>query len=377
MEKEIVSFIRRKDYKLVKELGRGGLGKTFLLLDQEMAEQFVCKKYSPYYEGIKDQYYEYFKNEIKVMFQVNHPNIVRIFNYYLYPEFKTGYILMEYIDGESIYEYLKANQSQIDYIFEQTIDAFLYLENHQILHRDIRRENILITNDGQVKVIDFGFGKKVYAEDDTHKSISLNWWCEIPNDFNENQYDHCTELYFIGKLFERIILDGVEDWTFFSFKYKAILERMVKVDPHERFNSFSEVKERIIEYTNSFDDLFSYEEKEIYKTFAEYLTKSLESIDEDAKYNTEHSRIVAELESIYKANVLEDEVQNTRDVIRIFINGSYRFYNSPIFSCHNLRDILQLLNKSGPEKATILLLNIQNRLNQVKRTVNFDADIPF
>ena len=69
---------------MLKELGRGGLGKTVLILDPEMGEQFVCKKYAPYDDALKDEYYSYFKNEIKVMFQVNHPNIVRIFNYYLY-----------------------------------------------------------------------------------------------------------------------------------------------------------------------------------------------------------------------------------------------------------------------------------------------------
>src|SRR6266568_2706522 len=165
-KKKIITFIKQKDYKFLKELGQGGLGKTILILDQEMGEQFVCKKYSPYDDSIKDEYYEYFKNEIKVMYQVFHANIVRIFNYYMYPEQKTGYILMEYVDGKDIYQYLCENPWSTDSIFEQVIGAFTYLENLQILHRDIRRENILVANDGQVKIIDFGFGKKVINDSD-------------------------------------------------------------------------------------------------------------------------------------------------------------------------------------------------------------------
>lgn len=160
MKKDIISFVKQKDFKFLKELGHGGLGKTVLLLDPEMAEQFVCKKYAPYDPSLQNEYYDYFKNEIKVMYQLNHPNIVRIFNYYLYPELKTGYILMEFIDGQQIAKYLLANPSRFDDVFHQTINAFQYLETNAILHRDIRQENILVSSEGNVKVIDFGFGKK-------------------------------------------------------------------------------------------------------------------------------------------------------------------------------------------------------------------------
>ena len=89
--KQIIKFIKQKDYKYIKELGQGGLGRTILILDSELDEQFVCKKYSPYNLDIKGEYYQYFKNEIKVMYHVNNINIVRIYNYYLYPEKNTGY----------------------------------------------------------------------------------------------------------------------------------------------------------------------------------------------------------------------------------------------------------------------------------------------
>jgi serine/threonine-protein kinase len=377
MKKDIVSFIRQKDFKMLKELGRVVWENCFGARP-EMGEQFVCKKYSPYDDALKDEYYSYFKNEIKVMFQLNHPNIVRIFNYYLYPEFKTGYILMEYIDGNSIYDYLKSNEEQIDHIFEQLIDAFHYLENHQILHRDIRRENILISSDGQVKLIDFGFGKKIAVDGDNKKSISLNWWCDIPNEFSAGQYDHQTEIYFIGKLFESILTDGDEDWVFFEFKYKSILEKMTKMDPAHRFRSFAEVKENMVEQVTSFADLFTYEEKRTYQTFVENLIESLSTIDEPAKYHAEASRVISDLENVYKANLLEDYVQNTNGIIRAFLAGSYRFYNKPIFSCATLRGFLQLLKSCGTEKSSILMLNIQNRLNQVKRTPAVpEDDIPF
>lgn len=378
MKKDIISFIKQKDYKFIKELGRGGLGKTILILDHELNEQFVCKKYSPYDETMRDEYYNYFRNEIKVMYQVNQPNIVRIFNYYLYPELKTGYILMEYVDGKNIIQYLKENPSTIDYVFEQVVEAFKYLENHQILHRDIRQENILVDINGQVKVIDFGFGKKINTESDKKKSISLNWWCDVPAEFSIGNYDHKTELYFIGKLFEYILAEGIDGWDFYDFKYKTILEKMIKFEPEDRYSTFSEVQEAIIEVGTSFEDLFTYQEKETYKEFISKLVKAIANIYDETKYYTDLNRVIAEFENIHRANILEDTIQNTGDIVRIFLNGQYMYYNKPIFGCNNFKDMMHMLKSADKEKTNILMLNIQNRLNQIKRTTEEqDDDVPF
>ena len=87
MEKdEIIKFIRQKDYKLIKHIGQGGTGKTVLLKDEIIDEVFVCKKYSPYNKEDKEQYFKYFIDEIKILHCIYHKNIVRVFNYYLYPE---------------------------------------------------------------------------------------------------------------------------------------------------------------------------------------------------------------------------------------------------------------------------------------------------
>lgn len=378
MAKDVISFVRQKDFRLLKELGQGGLGKTVLLLDSEMAEQFVCKKYAPYDPAIQDEYYDYFKNEIKVMYQVNHPNIVRIFNYYLYPEFKTGYILMEYIDGSQIGEFLQSNPSRFDYVFQQTIEAFQYLEANTILHRDIRKENIMVSVDGTVKIIDFGFGKRIFGEEDKGKSISLNWWCEKPRDFESNIYDSTTEVYFVGKLFEYILADGFDQPFEYQFSYRHIFEKMVRINPTERIRSFADVKSALLEQTVSFDELFSWEERQTYKNFADGLLKSIASFDEGSKYQSDMARIITNLEQLYKENVLEEEVQNTNILVRAFVSGSFQFYNKPVLSTYALRDMVKILKTAGTEKREIFLLNIQNRLNRVARTQPEEKDdIPF
>ena len=160
MENQIIEFIRKKDFAFVDELGQGGCGKTYLLYDNIIDENFVCKKYSPYNSTDKELLFQNFVQEIKLLHLVYHTNVVRVYNYYLYPEQKAGYILMEYVKGVDIEEYLSSNPQEINEIFLQTIEGFRHLENNNILHRDIRPQNIMISENGIVKIIDFGFGKR-------------------------------------------------------------------------------------------------------------------------------------------------------------------------------------------------------------------------
>lgn len=78
----LIKFIKEKDYKFLQEIGQGGTGRTILIEDETINENFVCKKYSPFYEADKDTYYQYFKNEIKILYTLFHKNIVRVFNYF-------------------------------------------------------------------------------------------------------------------------------------------------------------------------------------------------------------------------------------------------------------------------------------------------------
>ena len=81
---DVVTFLRRRDYRMVQELGQGACGKTALLYDQQIEEHFVCKKYVPYSEDNRQDLFSGFVREIKLLHKVLHPNVVRVFNYYLH-----------------------------------------------------------------------------------------------------------------------------------------------------------------------------------------------------------------------------------------------------------------------------------------------------
>ncbi|HED38692.1 MAG TPA: protein kinase family protein [Ignavibacteria bacterium] len=371
MGNRIIEFIRTKDFKFIKDVGQGGTGKTVLLKDELIDELFVCKKYSPYDERHKDTYFKNFVDEIKILHKLYHKNVVRVFNYYLYPERKTGYILMEYIEGQNIDEYLQENPHRLNDIFVQTINGFNYLESNGILHRDIRPENILVSDTGFVKIIDFGFGKKINYDDDFDKSITLNWRFTPPKDFKEQIYDFRTEIYFIGRLFEEIIVENKIE----NFSYSNILKSMTEVEYDERINSFSIIGRNIL--SNETDSLeFQEEDKIIYQNFANGLISIFSKIEQETDYIKNIDKIVLGLESVYRNSILEDIIQNPNSIASCFVNGNYRYYKKIEILVSTLRDFLKLFNSVSIDKKHIILNNLWQRLDTVQRFID-DDDLPF
>lgn len=373
MEEKLIEFIRKRDYKLIKELGQGACGKTVLLYDDMINEHFVCKKYSPFLETHKQELFANFIREIKLLHQVYHHNVVRVFNYYLYPDQFTGYILMEFVDGSDIDDYLNRAPEKTNEIFIQSINGFRHLEGHNILHRDIRPPNLMVRGDGTVKIIDLGFGKRVQYPQDFDKSISLNWWCEPPKEFVDGTYDFRSEVYFVGKLFEKMITEKGID----HFEYNEILGRMCHREPLSRIQSFFEIEKEI--QNNMFFEIgFTEEELSSYREFADYLEVHITKIESGAKYIDDIDRVQNQLEEAYRSFMLEVTVPDSRTITRCFISGSY-YYKKSGFPVYAVKDFLHLLKSSTQEKRRIIMANLHTRLDSISRYAETDTtdDIPF
>ena len=373
-ENNIIQFMRMRDYILVKELGRGACGITVLIHDDQIDEKFVCKKFTPYSEYERQQLFSNFIREIKILHQVYHENVVRVFNYYLYPDKFTGYILMEFIEGTDVREYLAQFPELINEVFLQTIEGFRYLEDHNILHRDIRPGNIMVRNDGIVKIIDFGFGKQAIADSDFNKSVSLNWWCELPAEFSDQIYDFRTEVYFVGKLFEGFI----QEYQISNFKYLAMLNKMCEHNPDVRIERFSDVTKGI-QSDMFFEIGFNDDEIYYYRNFADEMVQHITKIDDQASYANDVDRVQNAIENAYRQFMLEETVPDSAVIIRCILNGSY-FYQKKRFPVQAVKDFLHLLKSSSPEKKRIIFSNLRTRLDSIARYAdapNVSDDLPF
>lgn len=373
-DSQSITFLRKRDYQFMRELGSGACGRTVLLFDDVIDEHFVCKKYAPFSELKREELFANFVREIKLLHKLNHENVVRVFNYYLYPDQFTGYILMEFVEGNDIGDYVAANPENTNGLFLQAINGFAYLESKSILHRDIRPMNILVGNDGVLKVIDLGFGKHIGNSNDFDKSISLNWWCTTPAEFADSRYDFTTEVYFVGKLFEKLLSEN----NISHFKYTSALRRMCEHEPNARTKTFADVDREIrndqfVEFNFTDDEIRSYRE------FADELCSYLSKLDNDLKYVDDTSRIVRELESAFRSFMLEQYIPEPSLVARCFIDGTYYYKRNCSISVDYVRDFIRLFKTSTEEKRRLILANLHTRFDTITRYTKpaLDDDVPF
>ena len=366
-------LINHKNINLSSLWARGGTGKTILLKDPVMDINLVCKKFDPIEENNSTDSYNRFIEEIKIMYQLFHKNIVQIYNYQLYPQQNTGYILMEYIEGMSINDYfLFYPEEDLNSIFTQTIHAFSYLESKHILHRDIRPENIMVTKDGNVKIIDFGFGKSVQQVKDESASIFLNWPAsQLPLELIEKkQYNHQTEIFYIGYLFRNIIKKN----SISTFNYDDIISDMIQSNEMLRFSSFQSIASAID--GNAFSKVdFNDTEKYTYSYFADSLSRCLATTKGPVTLESDPNTVLESLNSVLLNNALESTINNVSDVISCFIKSGYTYYHEEI-TFDALKDFVGFFSTQTSKLQTIILNNLYGRIKRVKNIDDSDV-LPF
>lgn len=230
----------------------------------------------------------------------------------------------------------------------------------------------MVTKDGVVKIIDLGFGKEVSESKDFDKSITLNWWCETPEEFNSRRYDFGTEVYFVGKLFEKLIREN----SISHFVYTDVLRRMCVHDPDARIGTFSAILQAV--RNEKFTELeFSYTDQTAYRAFADAMCRHLTKIENGAKYFDDPTIITRQLGDVYQKVMLEGTVPDCAIVTRCFINGTY-YYRKAGFPVQAVRQFLDLLRSCPNERMQILLGNLHTRLDSIPLyTAQPDDDVPF
>ena len=366
----MISFPENKHLTYIKQLGKGGTGTVHLVEDAEIGKQFAIKKYTPPAEK-EVEYYKRFVEEIKILIDLYHPNIVRCYTYYLYPNLKTGYLQMEYIEGDPINLYLDNNPLEFDKLFRNAVDAFCYLETNNILHRDIRPSNFLVSN-GQLKIIDFGFSKDVkqIQMQNEEASIILNWpVTNHPDEIvSEGIYNEGTELYYLGSMFKN--LSGVTKTSYIS-----IIEKMCQASPNERYTTFFDIKKDINNEDYSGIE-FSIEQKDIYLNFTNELFGYFTGTYNDFSLYSD-DEILKNLDLIVKINLLEKYVNDKQALVACFYKGAFRSSPKSIIHAEYLIAFYHFLKKVSKEKRTIILLHIRNRINLLHHDIDDLDDLPF
>jgi eukaryotic-like serine/threonine-protein kinase len=362
LENEIIPFVMKREYRVVRELGQGACGRTVLLHDELIDKQYVCKKYTPYAEEQRAELFANFVREIKLLYEIHHNNVVRVFNHYLYPDVYAGFILMEFIEGDNIGQYVSKSPDKLDELFKQAVSGFAYLQRNGILHRDIRLANIMVSKDGRLKIIDLGFGKHASTSADFDKSISLNWWCQTPDEFEALRYDFTTEVYFVGKLFEKLLQEN----DIRQFKNKTLLGRMCNPDPEKRIQSFTDVETEM--QANRFSSLgFDEAELDAYREFAYWMSAYLIKLETGESFSDDIQQIESQLIDCYRNVMLEHYVIDPTPIIRCFFHGTYYYKRKELLEVSKIRAFLELLQSIPADRKRIVLANLRTRLDSIPK----------
>ncbi|MBL8172582.1 MAG: serine/threonine protein kinase, partial [Acidobacteria bacterium] len=155
-------------YRIVSEIGQGGMGAVYLA---ERADEAYEKRVAikmVWSGGIRSEINRRFNIERRVLAALEHPNIARLLDGGV-TEDGWSYVVMEYVDGVPITEYCaqrKLSLAERLRLFQSVCEAVQYAHQNLIVHRDLKPSNILVTNAGEVKLLDFGIAKILDPTDD-------------------------------------------------------------------------------------------------------------------------------------------------------------------------------------------------------------------
>lgn len=204
-------------------------------------KMLFLKRLKPQYLN-NESYRSIFKKEYEVGCGLSHPNIVKYEA--LYDNEDACYLLMEHIQGETLNERITtqpkffARRANLDKFVSQLLDSVHYLHCNNVLHGDLKPQNIMLTQiNNDVKIIDLGFCLSNSYTD----TAGMTREYAAPEQLQglTQQMDHTTDIYAIGKMLEYIdqrTRHGV------PYIYKCIMKQCLRNDRSKRYNSVSEIE---------------------------------------------------------------------------------------------------------------------------------------
>ncbi len=194
-----LSVLERR-YKLGDRMGQGGNGVVYLATDKALGREVVVKFL---HQALlpTDVARKYFTREAKVAASLSHQNIVTIYD--IGTEGETLYYCMEWVKGKTLADLVieaggRLGHEAIVPIISQFCDALEYAHDRQVIHRDIKPGNVMVTTEGKVKLLDFGLAKALDENPDKSVFLCGTPYYMSPEQITRGFLDHRTDIYSLG-----------------------------------------------------------------------------------------------------------------------------------------------------------------------------------
>lgn len=198
-------------YQVLKEIGRGGMSVVYLAMDTHLNKQWAVKEILKRGNGKKDEIVvNSLLAEANMMKRLDHPALPRIVD--IIDKGTTIYVVMDYIEGESLDKVLKAEGAVDEAVVinwgKQLCDALSYLHSQKppIIYRDMKPANVMLKPEGNIKIIDFGIARE-YKEEKLADTTVLGTKGYAPPEQYSGQTDARSDIYALGMTMHHLLTD--------------------------------------------------------------------------------------------------------------------------------------------------------------------------
>ncbi len=271
-------------YRIERVLGEGNVGVVFLAIkEDDPSRRLVALKVLK--QGFvtpeeRQHVISRFMAEAEITASFNHPNIISVIEYDMISEESLPYIVTEYFESKTLNDYISdptlLDDLQKTWILRQVADALSVIHARQVYHRDIKPHNILVNDELEVRLMDFGVAKNPNASMTADNELIGSPAYIAPEGFGAAKVDHRADLFSLGVVAYELYL-GVRPFSGesiphfahliqydrpvqprklrpdFPYDLQLILARLLKKDPDDRYDDASQLLQDLdtfLEYGN-------------------------------------------------------------------------------------------------------------------------------
>ena len=376
-----------------QSIGSGTFGQVFKVVNKYTKKNYVIKVIDKSRITSEDLIKQ-LNREIKIMYSLNHPNIMKLINHFEDDNF--CYLIMPYASQGDIYKLLKKkqkfNEYEAAYYIRETVNAVIYLHKNKIIHRDIKPENLLLEK-SHIILSDFGyaynFDEKKIDEDEFRNSFCGSPQYISPEMLNKLPYNYSIDIWSIGVLlFEflagyppfnsidiNLIYNNIKDCNFyypcnFPEKAKDLINKILVINPNERL-SLTKILEHpfITQFFGNYRINFNFitskrkeienhlvlvEPKMVNEKIKKYLKENNENI-RDSNFSKQNKEINEDNENLNKQiKLLKEE----NEVLKKEMNNLLDYKNDMELKLLDINKNIQLKNQE--------ISNLKNKIKEIK-----------
>ena len=216
-------------YRIVGQLGRGGAGVVYKAIDETLGREVAVKMLNP--DLADSEVMTRFRAEATILARLNHPQIATIFE--LFRVDHDLLMVMEFVRGETL-DKLSERLGPLEperaaFVIDQILSALEHAHRAGVVHRDVKPANVMVTDEGGVKIMDFGIARVLGAEQKTVDGRLMGTPAYMsPEQVLGEEVDGRADLYSVGVLLYRLLAGAL---PFKADSALAMLQRQIRDEP--------------------------------------------------------------------------------------------------------------------------------------------------